>query len=167
MNTSLFPGADAVKLSVLLDIVKKTAPSEWLLLERFGCGRAAFHASYFGAEPDQGRLAVCRENLDIALFIAAVDQNDVLDPEDFDFGDAIKQTLVVQLGYRGLPVYEWVFLLLGPDDLLIPMPVAIGRRLEFEKEELPFAMLAAALLGAAPADAFQLRRLRLHNVMAV
>ncbi len=156
-----------MKLSVLLDIVKKSAPADWLLLESFGQGRAAFHSSHFGAEPAFGRVAVLKDNLDVSLFITAVDRNDVLDPDDFDFAYEIKETLVTQLGYHGVPVYEWVFLLLGPNDLLIPMPVSVGRRLEFEKEELPFAALAAHLLGAAAADSFQLQRLRLLNVLAV
>lgn len=156
-----------MKLSALLELVKKTEPADWLLLESFGHGRAAFHSTHFGAEPAFGRLGVYRENLDISLFITSVDQNDVFDPEEIGFQHEVRETLVAQLGYRGLPVYEWVFLLLGPHDLLIPMPVAIKSRLEFEKSELPFANLVAELLGASAADAFQLQRLRLLNVLAV
>jgi hypothetical protein len=158
-----------MKLSVLLDLIKDSGPTDWIKLDSYGHGYArGLFSVRANAEPQEyGRLVVYRNNLDVSLFITSVDQNEVYDIEEFEFADAVKDTLVVQLGYRGMPVYEWVFLLLEPDDVLIPMPVLVNGRLEFEGEELPYAMLIAQILGATTPDNFQVSKLRLWNVMAV
>lgn len=158
-----------MKLAALLDLIKDSGPTDWIKLDSYGQGfsRGPYAAREYADPQEFGRLVVFRDNLDVSFYITSVDQNDVYDIGEFEFADAVRDTLVVQLGYRGTPVYEWVFLLLEPDDVLIPMPVVVAGRLEFERTEIPFANLIAQILGATPPDNFQVSKLRLWNVLAV